>query len=171
MSIQQGEMAAGTYRTTEFEPSLQFTVGKGWRAMFPDDSDEVALEQGDDAIFLAMTRVSRVVDPSSFVGADVPDDLISWLAQHHALATSEPRSVEVAGISGMMVDACVISDREMFAYETGNMRVVSGDRVRYVVLPLDGPDLTIVIGTNSETGLDGALETVQPILDSLEIAN
>jgi len=164
-------MAAGTYRTTAFEPPLQFTVGDGWRAAFADDSDEIALDHEGMAIFLAMTRVSQVVDQSSGSAVDVPDDLIGWLTGHYALDTSEPRSVEIAGISGEMVDACVTGDREMFAYGTGNMRVTSGDRVRYYVLPLDGPDLTIVIATTSETGLDAALEAVQPIMDSLEIAN
>lgn len=164
-------MVAGTYRTTAFEPPLQFTVGDGWRAMFPDDPDEIALEQGGEAIFLAMSRVSRVVDPGTFVGADVPDDLVAWLTQHPALATSEPRSVEIAGISGMLVDACVLGDREIFAYETGNMRVINGDRVRFYVLPLEGRDLTIVVGTPSGPDTEAALAVVEPLLDSLQVVH
>jgi hypothetical protein len=48
------------------------------------------------------------------------------------------------------------------------MRIPEGARVRIIVVPLDGPDLVLVIGPTSGT-LEDAIGTTQPIVDSLTI--
>jgi hypothetical protein len=58
-----------------------------------------------------------------------------------------------------MIDGSVkagLPPSDVFAYDTGNMRVMGGDHIRYWVLPLDGPDLTIVL---ARLGGDDGFET------------
>lgn len=167
MRLQVGGLDAGDYTTTAFQPRLTFTLGEGWEAFFPDDSDEIALGYGGGE--LAITRVSQVVDPATNKRVEAPEDLMAWLAQHPAFDAGEPQPIEVAGLSGAMLDVLATVDQDMFAYPTGNMRVTAGNRVRYYVLPLDGADLTIVMQAPSDEAFDAFILAVQPVLDSLQI--
>jgi hypothetical protein len=155
--------------TTAFEPTLSFTLEDGWRGLFPDDEDEVALERSG-GVFFAITRVSEVVDPTTGTVVAVPDDLIAWLTTHPALTAEMPEPVTIAGVSGQRVDVTVTngSEREIFAYPGGNMRIPAGVTFRCHVLPLDGADLTIILGAPDAVFAE-ATELIQPVLDSLVI--
>jgi len=166
-----GSLPAGDYTTTEFQPTLHFTLGEGWGNNFPDDSDEIALNRGADTSMIAMTRASRVVDPTTHKPVPAPDDMIGWLAAHPGITWLGPKTaVEIAGVSGWTVtgDPKGERDTDMFAYETGNMRVVPGNRVQYIVLPLDGPDLTIVVQAVDDQ-FAAVSEAARTMLDTLEI--
>ena len=166
MPLAKGPLQPGRYTSTRFEPQLELTLGSGWAEQFPDDNDELALDH--DGGFLAITRVSSVVDPSGSGTTDAPDDLFAWLTAHGALTVEHTEDVTVAGLPGQMLEATVAKTAEMFAYPTGNMRVVEGDRVRYYVVPLDGPDLTIVVASQG-TRFEDLIAAVEPVVDSLEI--
>jgi len=168
-ALRAGTLAPGTYTTTAFQPTLTFTLDDSWRGLFPDDSDEVALE-GTDGVFFAMTRVTEVVDPATWTPVAVPDDLVSWFTTHPSLTADAPRSSSIGGLTGQWVDVTVTdgSELEIFAYPSGNMRIAQGVKLRCHVLAMEGPDLTIVVGAPVK-GFATALDMVQPVLDSLEI--
>jgi hypothetical protein len=167
-AIRAGTLTPGLYTTTAFQPTLTFSVGGGWFGMFPDDSDEIALNDAREGMF-AITRVSQVIDPETRVTAiPVPDDLIGWFTTHPQLIAEAPSPVTIAGLAGQSVDVVVAdnSEPDIFAYESGNMYIPTGFKVRYIVLPLDGPDLTIVIGA-AKDDFAATLERAQVMLDSL----
>jgi hypothetical protein len=142
-------------------------LSDGWSALFPDDSDEVAFDGLDVPGFLAITRVTKVVGSTGSIPA--PDDLIGWLAANPKFSWSgKPVAVTVGGVAGAMIDGSVKTGTDVFAYETGNMRVTTGEHVRYYVLPLDGPDLTIVVMSPGD-GFEALLDLAQATIDSLEI--
>lgn len=167
--LSAGALAPGTYTTTAFQPRLTFVLGDGWRGLFPDDDDEVALE-GDDGLFFAVTRVSKVVDPTTHTAVAVPDDLVSWLATHPALTADAPAAASIGGLTGQWLDVTAgnSSEVELFAYPSGNLRIVQGATFRIHVLSMEGPDLTIIVGAPA-SNLPTAVELAQPVLDSLEI--
>lgn len=170
VALHGGSLDPGTYTTTAFAPNLTFALGDGWRAPFQDDEDEIALE-GPENVFLGITRVSNVVDPSTGESVPVPNDLVAWLSDIPGVTATKPKAIEVAGLSGKSFEVSLDENAqaiETFAYPTGNMRIPPGSHDRYIVIPLDGPDLTIIMG--SESGPAAATEAVQPILDSLVIA-
>ena len=170
LPLTSGALAPGQYTTTTFEPTLRFAlVEDGWRGMFPDDEDEVALE-GPDGAFFAITRVTKVIDPTTGAAVAVPDDLIAWLASHPKLSAGTAEAVTIAGVSGQWVDVTASDAREhaLFAYPTGNMRLPVEVMYRVHVLPLDGADLTIVVGAPAAK-LAQVTDAVQPVLDSLVI--
>ena len=82
--------------------------------------------------------------------------------------------IEVAGLAAQSIDLSLgesAPEIETFVYPTGNMRIPPGTHDRYIVIPFDGPDLTIVFGSDSECGLDAVMPMmIQPILDSLVIS-
>ena len=79
-------------------------IDDGWRVLFQDDEDELALEgdSGDLMIFLA-GRISRVVGPA---GADVdaPDDLVAWLRGHPSLKAAAPVATTVDSQPATSID-------------------------------------------------------------------
>jgi len=172
VALREGRLPAGQYTTTAFQPTLRFTLGDGWTARFPDDLDEIAFDRPNQD-FVAITRVSTVVDPRTGAAGPVPDDLMTWLTANPSFEWSgAPVPVEVAGLAGTMIQGQVKSGlpaTDTFAYSTGNMRVVGPDRMRYYVLPLDGPDLTIVVESRTDSGFAADAAALQVLLDSLEI--
>jgi hypothetical protein len=135
---------------------------------FDDDPDEVALEHG--VAFMGITRVTRVVDRSTGTTVDAPEDLFAWLSEHSALTVERTEAVTIAGLPGMMREATVAHSTETFAYPTGNMRATAGDRTRFYVLTLDGPDLTIVVQA-PPAEFDAMVEEVEAVLESLEVTS
>lgn len=118
-AIQPGALAAGRYATTAFEPQLEFTVEDGWRALFADDSDELALE-GEQGDIFSITRPTQVIDPVSGRAVETPEDLVAWLATHPSLESQAPEPIEVDGLSGQSIDTTpTASDVPVFAYEAG----------------------------------------------------
>jgi hypothetical protein len=166
MRLSPGPLEPGRYTTTQFEPRIALTLGSGWTELFADDSDEVALER--PGAFMGITRVTCVIAPSNGREADVPSDLAAWLSEHYALQVGSTAEVTVAGLPGTMLEGIVAQSVEMFAYPTGNMRVVAGERIRYYILELDGSELTIVV-MGSPTGFDALIAEVESIVDSLEV--
>jgi hypothetical protein len=164
-----GTLAPGTYRTNTFDPTLVFTLPAGWHEFFPDDEDEVALG-GPDA-FMNMTRPTQVIDPE--IGTtDAPDDLLTWLTEHPGLRAQTPVSVTVAGIESSYLDLESSGGRDLplFHYATGNMRIPAGAETRLYVVPLEGPDLVLMMGDEPPPDhFDEAVALSQPIIESLRL--
>ena len=157
------------YTTTAFEPPLTFTLGPGWNALFPDDSDEMALEFGADGGFY-ITRVANVVDPTTKATIPVTDDLIDWLAAHPALdPITGPAATSVAGHAARSLEARAVAAADVFVYPTGNMRFDDGWTLRYRVVPLEGPDLTIVVFGTSDAAFTRMAALAEPVVASLAI--
>ena len=169
LPIVGGALSPGTYATTAFEPPLTFTLGPGWNGLFPDDSDEMALEFGADG-GLYITRVANVVDPTTRSTTPVSDDLIGWLAAHPALdPIAGPAATTVAGHAARSLEARAVAAAEVFAYPTGNMRFDDGWTLLYRVVPLDGPDLTIVVFGMSDAAFTRMAALAEPVVASLAI--
>jgi hypothetical protein len=162
-----GLLDAGRYTTTEFRPTIEFAVGDGWSELFADDDDEVALDHVTRTGFM-VTRVTQVVDPETRTTVDVPDDLVAWLAHHPVFKATKPTPVMVAGIRAQMVTLTSPATTDLFAYPTGNMRLPEGASARYFVVPMDGPDLTIIVAGDTKT-FDAALALGEPVVASLRI--
>jgi hypothetical protein len=169
LPIVGGALSPGTYATTAFEPPLTFTLGPGWNGLFPDDSDEMAIEFGSDG-GLYITRVANVVDPRTSTTTPVADDLIGWLSAHPALdPIAGPAATTVAGRTARSLDARAVAAAEVFVYPTGNMRFDDGWTLRYRVVPLDGPDLTIVAFGTSDAAFTRMAALAEPVVASLAI--
>jgi hypothetical protein len=169
LAIVGGALSPGRYTTTAFEPPLTFTLGPGWNALFPDDPDEMALEFGADGGFF-MTRVANVVDPTTRASIPVTDDLIGWLAAHPALdPISVPSATSVAGRAARSLEARAVAAADVFVYPTGNMRFDDGWTLRYRVVPLEGPDLTIVVFGTSDAAFTRMAALAEPVVASLAI--
>jgi hypothetical protein len=166
--LRAGPLEAGVYATTAFEPRLRFTVGDGWRALFPDEDGELALEH-EAGSFLGFDRISEVVDRAAGGAVDAPDDLVAWLLEHPELDSAAGPSVELAGLSATSVDARTgDAEVEIFAYPEGNWRMPPKHASRFYVVPMDGLDLVVVISAPIE-GIEAALERSQQILESVEL--
>ena len=169
LPIVGGNLSPGTYATTAFEPPLTFTLGPGWNGLFPDDPDEMAFEFGSDG-GLYITRVANVVDPRTSTTTPVADDLIGWLAAHPALdPIAGPAATTVAGHTARSLDARAVAAAEVFVYPTGNMRFDDGWTLRYRVVPLDGPDLTVVVFGTSDGAFTRMAALAEPVVASLAI--
>ena len=164
---------AGTYTTTAFRPRLTFQINDDrWQVLFDDDEDELALEDdsGKGTMFLA-GRISQVVGPDGAV-MDAPDDLVALLGSYPMLTATAPAGTTVDARPATSIDV-TNEDREhadLFAFPTGNFHIPPGTRLRFTVVPMDGPDLVITTGGPIDE-FDAAMARTKPMLDSLQIGD
>ncbi len=120
---------------------------------------------------LAISVADEVVDPESHLGVEAPEDLAEWLSQHPAFDASEPVAIQIAGIDSNYVDLPPPSaDTRLFHYPTGDFHIQSGLATRVYVVPLEGPDLSLVVLPAEGRGtIEHAIEAVSPIVESLQI--
>jgi hypothetical protein len=164
-----GNLAAGTYQTTRFQPTLLFTFADGWSPYFPDDADEVGLK--GPGVDFYVVRPTQVRVPEQVTATTAPDDLLAWIVNHPRLKASDPTSVEVAGVSGSYVD---IPQRDvdvtLFHFDSADLHVPPEGTGRLYVLPLDGADLVILALAPEGGSYEAAIAAAQPVVDSLAIA-
>jgi hypothetical protein len=166
--IHAGPLEPGVYASTAFDPPLRFTLGDGWRALFPDEDSELALEH-EAGSFLGFDRIKEVVDPTAGGAVDAPDDLVAWLLEHPGLDSAAGPSVELGGLSAISVDARTgDAEVEIFAYPLGNWRMPPRHASRFYVVPMDGLDLVVVV-LAPIANIDAAIERVEPIIESVEL--
>lgn len=171
--LQAGFPGAGIYTTTAFQPRLTIRLfDDGWRVLFDDDDDEFAIEgdSGDATIFYG-SRVSQVVGRDGSV-TKAPDDLVAWLSGYRGLTAAAPVATKVDSQSATSIDVTNNgdSDNDLFAFPTGNFRIPAGFRLRFTVVPMDGPDLAIYMGGRIDQ-FDAAIARTKPMLDSLQIGD
>ncbi|MBA3476692.1 MAG: hypothetical protein H0T10_08075, partial [Actinobacteria bacterium] len=151
-------------------PALTFSVtSDGWLFFFQDDDDEMAVGKSG-GIELTAGRVGKVVDPQSHEGLAAPDDLVAWLSSHPDLGAEPPQPVRIADLEGQSIDVTAKGpdEVEIFAYPTGNLRIVAGTRARIWVLPYEGPDLVFSAFAPKES-FEQALPDIESIVDSMRI--
>ena len=167
--IVPGTFAPGTYATTAFQPPLSFSLGEGWSAFFPDQTEIFELDTTGGA--LAMMRVYWVIDPKSGQQVPGPDDLLGWLAHHPALVATKAKSVRIAGRSASSIDVRASSTQRLFWFSGEPFRLNTGDQARLYQLPLEGADLTIMVVALAGSSLADVLKAAGPVLDSLEVGS
>ncbi len=152
-ALRAGFPGAGTYTTTLFQPRLTVSIDDGWQVLFDDDDDELALEDdsGDGTLFAA-SRVSQVVNPKNREVIDAPDDLIAWLRAHPSLVTDPPMSTTIDDRPAMSIDATTGTRPavDLIAFPGGNFHLPPNVRLRFTVVPMDGPDLLIATGGHTD---------------------
>jgi D-alanyl-D-alanine carboxypeptidase len=111
----QGPLEAGTYTSSEFEPTFSYTVPDGWENfgdvpdffdLFAEDEVEV-----DGAIVLARSPAAMLSgpdqgsppEPDEDVGRSA-EELADWLTAHPELETGDPEPVTVGGLDGVQLD-------------------------------------------------------------------
>ena len=112
-------LTPGRYATDEFEPSVSFSVGKGWAINNPEKTDHFSIYSRDFAksdkesgAVLTFVDVRAVFDPQRPTEDNIrskPKDLLAWFQQHPRLNISKPAPTTIGGDSAMRFDASVSS--------------------------------------------------------------
>ena len=170
--VVEGEHVAGLYTYSAFEPRIEVTLpDDGWTTfhLIPDFFD-VALETENGPMAVMF------LDPIAFLTAEeeaaqaaTPEEALALLGDHEGTTLSDPREVEIGGLSGLEVDADFALDN------THVVRVSGGDigfgptsDVRLAVLEAD--EGLLVIGLVAPAGhMDQAEEMTQAVRDSITI--
>jgi hypothetical protein len=163
-----GTMPAGQYMTNLFEPQLVFTLPDGWTQFFPDEDDEIFMGMADAE--LAVSRAAQVVDPDSRSPAEAPEDLLEWFTAHPSFGGLDPVAITIDGIDSHYFDLPAPSaDTKLFHFSGGDFHIPPGVATRIYVVPLDGPDLSLVVLPPQGASTDAAISAVEPIVESLLI--
>jgi hypothetical protein len=170
--LDEGDHRAGTYTFSRFEPRIEVTLPDDeWTTfhLIPDFFD-VAIESDDGPVAVMfldpiafLTREEQDAQPAS------PQEAIELLADHDGTTLSEPRPVQIAGLSGLEVDADFeIDNTHVMRVSAGNIGFGPNSDVRLAVLEAD--DGLLVIGLVAPAGLmDEAEELTQSVRDSVTI--
>jgi hypothetical protein len=109
----------GRYATNAFEPSVSFSVGKGWAINNPEKIDhfsiysrELAKSDKEAGAVLTFVDVRAVFDAQSPTEGNVrsaPKDLLAWFQRHPRLDISKPAPTTIGGVSAVRFEASVTS--------------------------------------------------------------
>lgn len=192
-----GELEAGTYTTTEFSPSITYSVPDGWgnwedlpgnflllppgeelEGVNADESDFIGIYNG---VAAAAASCAEIPQPGV---EQSPDALAEWFSRHHpGLDTTDPEPTNVGGLEGMVLDVSVSADwdrRCPFA-EAGQLpvplligvgpaglhHVIKGDATIRLYL-LDAAPSNVVIEVVDHPGDDLSLEDYAVIINDLK---
>jgi hypothetical protein len=170
--LEEGGHSAGTYTFSQFEPRIEVTVPDDeWTTfhLIPDFFD-VAIETEDGPVAVMF------LDPIAFLTAGeedaqaaTPQEAIELLADHEGTTLSEPRPVQIGGLSGLEVDADFeIDNTHVIRVSGGNIGFGPTSDVRLTVLEAD--EGLLVIGLNAPAGhMAEAEELTQTLRDSITI--
>lgn len=184
-------LTAGDYTTASFRPPVTASLPDGWR-IAADEADYAALGPAtSDVVGIHLFRSPLPASQASDCPQEaVPDvgptaaDLVAWIRGRPGLVTSEPQPVSIGGLSGLMLDAGIVSGWSpscpfanglptvpLFVSATpGNYRwVVAGsERLRLYVFDVPG-DGTVVVDIDDFDGsfMDSFLPEATPIVESL----
>jgi hypothetical protein len=179
------DLHAGTYHAKKFNPSVSFSVDKGWALQCPPGSDFVCLSRGggEDTLFTFL-NVHDVYKPSRSGTVETepaPDDLIGWFEHHPYLQTDKPEPVTVGGVKGKQFDV-VIKDLpddftgtcgseclDLFALSDGDSwSIVEAQKNRFTVLEdVKGETVSVVFGSPAAS-FDEFVPEAEKVLESVE---
>ena len=139
--LEEGDHSAGTYTYSQFEPRIEVTLPDDeWTTfhLIPDFFDvAIETEEGPVAVMF--------LDPIAFLDAEeeeaqaaTPQEAIELLADHDGTTLSEPRPVQIGGLSGLEVDADFeIDNTHVIRVSGGDIGFGPSSDVRLAVLEAD----------------------------------
>jgi len=166
----------GEYRSEEFEPSLSFRVGKGWKNVGPQLPDKLSISIGGGGgdPLLIFRNLQKVFKPGTDTAVKAPKDMVGWFQHHPYLKTTKPEPVRVGGVKGQQFDWVVAEDSpygtvNTFTYSDGfDVSARKGFKYRAIVLEdLKGETVTIGVGSLANE-FDEFLPEAQKVLDSVK---
>ncbi|HEX5579812.1 MAG TPA: hypothetical protein VFY43_09115 [Candidatus Limnocylindria bacterium] len=170
--LTEGDHAAGLYTFSPFQPRIQVALPDDRWTTFhlTHDFFDVAVEADDGPV------VVMFLDPIAFLDADeedaqaaTPQEAIALLGAHAGTTLTEPRVVEIGGLSGLEVDAeFAIDDTHVIRVSGGNIGFGPNSDVRLAFLEADAG--LLVIGLAAPAGrMAEAEELTQAVRDSISI--
>jgi hypothetical protein len=185
-----GPLAPGRYTTEIFSPSITYTVPEGW-TNGEDLLGNFLLEIEGETRFVGIYRNITVPlpcqeEPDPDVGLTV-DALADWYTSHPGLVTSDPETISVGGLPGVVIDVsldpswtkgCGWSGGQpsvgivIGAGPSSLTHVVSTSRPaeRLYLLEAVGGNVVIEVGPEG-TSLDEYVKVVTPIIESLQFSS
>jgi serine/threonine-protein kinase len=186
-------LPAGVYANDTFDPALELTLGDGWflHNSYDDAVSLIREDNEDEAIDFTHVQVvypAGCPGPTTLVGR-TSDEVIRWIQEHPNLAAGYPQPVNVAGISGLSIDAvidkgggmgCANEDNPdgeyVWLFPVGGREATGGDlvgawtgtRLRFLVLEIDGKATTIIVRAPGDT-YDAFLRQAAAVLATLQL--
>jgi hypothetical protein len=170
--LEEGDHATGTYTYSQFEPRIQVELpDDDWTTfhLFPDFFD-VAIENEDGLVaVMFLDPIAFLTPEEEDVQAATPEEAIELLGAHDGATLSEPREVEIAGLSGLEVDASYVNENtHVIRVSAGNIGFGPTSDLHLAVLETD--EGLLVIGLNAPVGhMAEAEQLTQSVRDSITI--
>ena len=170
--LAEGDHTAGTYTHSAFEPGIEVTLpDDDWTTfhLTPDFFD-VATETDDGlAAVMFLDPIAFLTPEEQDVQAATPQEAIELLGAHDGATLSEPRPVEIGGLSGLEVDASyAIDNSHVIRVSGGNIGFGPSNELRLAVL--EAGEGLLVIALNAPAGhMAQAEELTQAVRESIRI--
>ncbi len=178
------DLAAGEYVTEAFQPTVSFSVGKGWEVIIPDAPDTFSMGQEGGSLYISFWNVQKVLDPKNFGNAlSAPDDMAAWLQEHPNVDAEEPEEVTIGGVSGVQFDTvaspipkdnptgCPEPCVPLFISEEAlqpHFGIFESEKLRFIILEnVEGETVTIAVGGRA-VNFEEFLPKAQKVLDTVE---
>lgn len=165
--LAEGELPAGRYKTSAFEPRVLLEVPAGWAtlhegaAFFDVNRPLLQPEQEGGPIWDVAILVARLD------GDEAPGDVIDGLEENPSLEVSGEARAALDGAEGISVDVEPTSESTIVSFPEGSLAAFPGRKLRVYAVDVDGRTIVLVVDGAAET-FDEDLEAARPVLDSLE---
>ena len=119
----RGDLPPGTYTTTAFEPTLTYTVGGGWSNMEDLPGNFLLIPPGGSldgvnpmtsdflGVYTSVVPPLPCVEQAAAPTVTTPQVYVDWLRAQPQLATTEPSTVTIGGLTGLQVDVSLVEDQ------------------------------------------------------------
>src|SRR5215218_4515637 len=168
----------GEYRSNSFQPSLSFTVGKGWNNDRLETSDKLAISRVEENSILIFRNVQEVYNydktGTSPEVVKAPKDMVGWFQHHPYLDTDKPEPATVGGAKGVQFDYVVSEDFPseeitLFRYTDDSTADQGKDYKHRAIILESVKGKTVTIGIDSPTAeFDDFLPKAQKVLDTVK---
>lgn len=184
MSIVDGDLAAGSYRSTSLGPEVSFDLGPGWQGAADIEDVGFAVSRPEIAGGVTVTHFGGDVfsDPCSSTASQslepTAEAFVGWLTAHPELRAAEPIDTTLGGHPAIRVDLtsdvgteCPDGPR-IWLWSlpvVGDFHLNEDEAARFIVADIGGRTIVVVIETFDMTAHEQHLAVAEPVLASMVI--
>jgi hypothetical protein len=162
------ELQPGAYSANPFQPGFMFTIAEPWtnERRYADGG---GISLGEAAFFWASGVTTGTVAGNSAEIDPGPEGFVAFLQQFKGFTLSEPRPVQVDGVSGIQLDVETndTDAPQLFEISQDVFNLDAGEKARFILVDKDGTTVIFIIDAFKKAGFDAFLVKAQPVLDSV----
>jgi hypothetical protein len=163
---EEGDLSAGRYETSAFEPTVGLELPAGWASLHEDEAFfDVHRPLSEPAPGGPVWDVAVLV--ARLEGDDAPGDVIDGLEGNPALELSAEAAAVLDGAEGIRVDVEAESDSTILSFPGGSLAAFPGRKVRVYAVDVDGQTVVLAVDAAADS-FDADVEAARPVLDSVD---
>jgi hypothetical protein len=164
--LEEGDLPAGRYETSAFEPKVRLELPAGWTSLHEDEAffdlhRPLAEPASGGPVWDVAVMVARLA------GDAAPGDVIDGLEANASLEVTREAGATLDGAEGIRVDVEAESDSTILTFPGGSLAAFPGRKVRVYAVDVDGQTVVLAVDAAAQS-FEQDVAAAQPLLDSVD---